>query len=66
MTCGYKGFTFNTVVCIEDSMLVTDRRIRPYGNEYRFYLEKQEVYEHKMKDAYQTIVWNSQKKKLPL
>ena len=64
VTCEYKGISFNTVVYVENPMLVTEGKLRPYENGYRLELNKQEVFDLKLKDVYQTIVWNSQKKEI--
>ncbi len=64
VSCVYKGFTFNTMVYVEDPGLATDEKLTQNGNAWKLSLKKNDVYTVRTKGIYQTPVWSSKNKKI--
>ena len=63
VSCVYKGFTFETMVYVENPSLTTDEKLTQNGNTWQLSLKKNDVYTIRTKDIYQTPVWSSKNNK---
>jgi len=66
VTCAYEGFTFESFVYVENPDIVTDQKMTRNGNKLELKVPANGVYIIKLKDVYQTPLWNSKNRNIAL